>query len=393
MSADASGLVSTARMPRRIDGVDAARGLALIGMFIAHVAPDVDALTAAEFLALADERPRLLFALTAGIGLGFMSGGMRPISDGRGDLRRQIAVRAVILIALGMLIWSTLNPLVFIILDVYGVAFLVMLPLLFVSRRVTLGAGIVLLAVTPAVASIGAHSEFVNAVRRTPLKFLADWAVGGAYPVIVWVSVMLIGLALARYDLTSGRVIGVAALAGTAAASVFLPISRLLPAPEIVAEMAWSVPLRASLETLGNVGVGVLTVAAMLTLTALARPVVRRVAGTLLSPITAMGSMPLSIYTIHLVIIGLAVREEDGVITDDSWPLLIGLIVGSMLFAWLWRRYLGRGPLERILRWASGRSRATADSRATAESRASRESSDAPPASQPTRLPRLNGDP
>ncbi|RXZ72216.1 heparan-alpha-glucosaminide N-acetyltransferase domain-containing protein [Agromyces albus] len=385
MRADASNLVAAARMPRRIDGVDAARGLALIGMFIAHVAPAVEALPAAEFLALADERPRLLFALTAGIGLGFMSGGMRPISEERGELRRQIAVRAVILIALGMLIWSTLNPLVFIILDVYGVAFLVMLPLIFVSRHVTLGAGIALLAVTPAVASIGAHSEFVNAVRQTPLKFLADWAVGGAYPVIVWVSVMLIGLALARYDLTSARVIGVTALAGTAAASVFLPISRLLPAPEMVADMAWSVPLRASLETLGNVGVGVLTVAAMLTLTALARPAVRRVAGTLLSPITAMGSMPLSIYTIHLVIIGLAKHVEDGVVTDDSWPLLIALIVGSMVFAWLWRRYLGRGPLERLLRWASGRSRAPTDRLS---------SPDASPATdQPASLPRLNGDP
>jgi uncharacterized membrane protein len=372
-------------MPRRIDGVDAARGLALIGMFIAHVAPAVEALTAAEFLALADERPRLLFALTAGIGLGFMSGGVRPISEGRGELRRQIAVRAVILIALGMLIWSTLNPLVFIILDVYGVAFLVMLPLVFVSRRATLGLGIALLAVTPALASIGAHSEFVNTVRQTPLKFLADWAVGGAYPVIVWVSVMLIGLALARYDLTSARVIGVAALGGTAAASVFLPISRLLPAPEVVADMAWSVPLRASLETLGNVGVGVLTVAAMLTLTAIARPVVRRVAGTLLSPITAMGSMPLSIYTIHLVIIGLAKHVEDGVVTDDSWPLLVSLIVGSMVFAWLWRRYLGRGPLERLLRWASGRSRASTDRLS---------SSDASPATdRPASLPRLNGDP
>ncbi|MBT2498980.1 DUF1624 domain-containing protein [Agromyces sp. ISL-38] len=385
--------VATARapLPRRIDGVDAARGLALIGMFIAHVAPAVEAITAAEFIALADERPRLLFALTAGIGLGFMSGGTRPITEGRGELRRQIAVRAVILIALGMLIWSTLNPLVFIILDVYGVAFLVMLPLVFLPRRVTLGVGIALLAVTPALASIGARSEFVNAVRQTPLKFLADWAVGGAYPVIVWVSVMLVGLALARHDLTSARVIGVTALVGTAAASVFLPISTLLPAPEIVAEMAWSVPLRASLETLGNVGVGALIVAAMLTLTALARPAVRRVAATLLSPITAMGSMPLSIYTIHLVIIGLAVREEDGIITDDSWPLLIGLIVGSMLFAWLWRRYLGRGPLERLLRWASGRSRAMG---ASPEGRASRaSSSDAPPAAdQPASLPRLNGD-
>jgi uncharacterized membrane protein YeiB len=103
----------------------------------------------------------------------------------------------------------------------------------------------------------------------------------------------------------------------------------------------------------------------MLALTSLARPAVRRVAGAVLSPVVAMGAMPLSIYTIHLVVIALAKRQEDGVPTDDSWPLVIGLIVGSMAFAWLWRRYLGRGPLERLLRWASGRDRADVEAAPT----------------------------
>lgn len=350
------------RMPRRVSGVDAARGLALIGMFVAHVSPPVDAFEAAQFIALADDRPRLLFALTAGLGLGFISGGMRPIAEGRGrgELRRQIAIRAVILIALGMIIWFTLHPLVFIILDVYGVAFLVMLPLLFLPPQAALFLGTSLLAVTPALAEIGARTEFVAAVRETPWKFLSDWAVGGAYPVIVWVPVMLIGLALARLSLESPRVVGVIALVGAAAASVFLSIATLLPPPELISEAEWSVPLRASVEALGNVGVCAVIVAAMLTLTALARPAVRRVAGTILSPVIAMGAMPLSIYTLHLVVIAMAIREDDGVVTDDSWPLLIGLIVGSMVFAWVWRRWLGRGPLERLLRWASGRDRADA---------------------------------
>ncbi|WP_136706590.1 heparan-alpha-glucosaminide N-acetyltransferase domain-containing protein [Agromyces sp. H66] len=352
--------VDAQRMPRRVEGVDAARGLALIGMFVAHVTPAVATPQVAELIAIADERPRLLFALTAGIGLGLMSGGARPIADGRSALRRQIAVRAVILIALGMLIWATLDPLVFIILDVYGVAFLVLLPLLFLPLRVMLWLGVALLAVTPALTELGARTEFVDAVRQTPLKFLSDWIVGGAYPVIVWVAVMLIGLALARTDLESPRVIASTALAGAAAASVFLPLAAQLPPPELVSEAGWSVPLRASIEALGNVGVGALVVAAMLTLTALARPAVRRIASTMLSPIIAMGAMPLSIYTLHLVVIALAIREENGFATDDSWPLLIGLVAGSMTFAWLWRRHLGRGPLERLLRWASGRDRVDA---------------------------------
>jgi uncharacterized membrane protein len=329
-------------------------------MFVAHVSPAVASPEVAELVAIADERPRLLFALTAGIGLGFISGGTTPIADGRHDLRRQIAIRAVILIALGMLIWLTLNPLVFVILDVYGVAFLLMLPVLFLPPRAALTLGIALLAVTPALAELGARTDFVEAMRETPLRFLSDWAVGGAYPVLVWVAVMLIGLALARFDLTSPRTMGYMALIGTAAASVFLPIASQLPAPEVVSEAGWSVPVRASIEALGNVGVGVVVVAALVTLTGLARPVVRRVAGAVLSPITAMGSMPLSIYTLHLVVISLAIRQENGVVTDDSWQLVVGLVVGSMVFAWLWRRFVGRGPLERLLRWASGRTRSDA---------------------------------
>lgn len=352
--------VDAQRMPRRVDGVDAARGLALIGMFVAHVAPATASVDAAELIGIADERPRLLFALTAGIGLGLLSGGSHPVADGRGDLRRQIAIRAVILIALGLVIWVTLNPLVFIILDVYGVAFLAMLPLLFIAPHTALAVGAGLLAVTPALAEIGARTEFVAAVRETPLRFLSDWIVGGAYPVIVWVPVMLIGLGLARMRLESPATIGITALAGTAAASVFLPLTAQVPSPQEVGRAAWAAALHASLEALGNVGVGALVVAAMLALTALARPTVRRAARAFLSPVIAMGAMPLSVYTIHLVVIAAAKREENGVPTDDSWPLTIGLIVGSMAFAWLWRRFLGRGPLERVLRRASGRDRADA---------------------------------
>ncbi|GAA1510592.1 putative membrane protein [Agromyces terreus] len=348
----------------RIVGVDIARGLALIGMFVAHVAPSVDDAGVAALLAVADERPRLLFALTAGIGLGLISGGTRPTAErrARGILRGQIAIRAVILIALGVLIAATLHPLVFIILDVYGVAFLLMLPLLFVPPRVALGLGIGLLAVTPALAAMAAATEFVVQTRLTPLRFLVDWLVSGAYPVVIWVPVMLIGLALARLDLGARATVAVTGLLGAAAACIALPLASLLPAPTMVAEAAWSLPLRASLETFGNTGVAAAVVAVLLALTAFVAPAVRRATVAVTSPIAAMGGMPLSIYTLHLVVISLAQRtdEASNTVTDDSWPLLVGLVVGSMAFAWLWRRFIGRGPLEWALRWASGRAWADA---------------------------------
>ena len=373
-----AGRAPTATPAARVDGVDAARGLALIGMFVAHVSPVVSSVEFTSLIALADERPRLLFALTAGMGLGFITGATRPITDGRGGLRRQVAIRAVILIILGLAISIVLHPLVFVILDVYGVAFLLMLPLLFLPRGIALGIGIVLVAVAPAFAELAKQTELITEMQESSVGFVADWFVSGAYPVFVWVAVMLIGLALVRYDLGKPRVVAIAALIGAYAAAALLPIAALMPggnaAPPVNAlevlgsaaraSAAVTEAVRLSIETVGNVGVGVVAVAAMLLLLQFAAPAVRRVAGMLLSPITAMGSMPLSVYTLHLVVITLAVRTERGVRTDDSWELLIALIVGAMLFAWLWRRYIGRGPLEQLLRLASGRSRADVPSRA-----------------------------
>ncbi|GAA1838372.1 DUF418 domain-containing protein [Agromyces salentinus] len=360
---------AASRAPSRVVGVDIARGLALIGMFVAHVAPMVPDEGVAALMAVADERPRLLFALTAGIGLGLLSGGIRPTADPRGRrrLRGQVAIRAIILIALGVLIAATLHPLVFIILDVYGVAFLLMLPLLFLPPRVALGLGIGLLAVMPALAAMASTTEFVEQARLTPLRFLSDWVVSGAYPAVIWVPVMLIGVALARLDLESRVTVTVTGLVGAAAAFIALPLASLLPPPTMVAEASWAVPLRASLETFGNTGVGAAVVAVLLALTLFAAAGVRRATVAVTSPIAAMGGMPLTIYTLHLVVISLAKRTEPGTgaVTDDSWPLLVGLVVGSMLFAWLWRRFIGRGPLEWLLRWASGRARA--DSRPAPE--------------------------
>jgi hypothetical protein len=342
-------------------------------MFIAHAAPAVANLEVAELLAIADERPRLLFALTAGLALGFITGGTSPVPAApgfaggprRARLRRQIGIRAIILILLGLVIAATLAPLVFIILDVYGVAFLVMLPLLFLPRGVALGLGIAGLAVAPGIALIISREQWVADTRLAGTNLVADWFFSGAYPVIEWVPVMLIGLALARYGMTRPKVIAWTALIGTAAAATLLPAGvALLRVGETqqtdttsAADTVRTLAVGESLQALGNVGVGALIVAAMVTLTALAREPVRRVASALLSPITAMGAMPFTIYTVHLVVLSAAIRVENGFRTDDSWPLTIGLIVGSMVFAWTWQRLVGRGPLETGMRFLSGRSR------------------------------------
>ncbi len=136
-----AGVERTASRTRsRVAGVDAARGLALIGIVIAHAAPDTADPVAAFWQSVPDERSRLLFALTAGLSLGLLTGGTRPV--GRGDTgpasreiqRRQLTIRALCLLVLGLLLTAT-GVLVREILDEYGVAFLNMVPLVFLQRK------------------------------------------------------------------------------------------------------------------------------------------------------------------------------------------------------------------------------------------------------------------
>ncbi|RXZ50235.1 DUF418 domain-containing protein [Agromyces binzhouensis] len=349
------------RLASRITGVDAARGIALLGMFVAHVAPAVESTQVAELIAIADDRPRLLFALTAGVGLGLLTGATRPRTTDRPELRRQVAIRAVILLMIGLLVIALLRPLVIVILDVYGIAFLVMVPLLFLPARAALTAGAVSLPVAPAVAALAERDPTVQAAASGDLGIVVEWFLTGSYPVIIWVPVMLIGLGLARLDVAAAATVRWYALVGILAAAVCLPLTASLPENQVLGAdpaLDWAIPARASLETVGNVGVGLGVLAGAIALTALAVTPVRRAASTLLSPITAMGAMPLTIYTGQLVVLSLSKRVgPGGVATDDSWGLLIGLVVGSMVFAWLWRRYVGRGPLEVLLRAASGRDR------------------------------------
>jgi hypothetical protein len=63
----------------------------------------------------------------------------------------------------------------------------------------------------------------------------------------------------------------------------------------------------------------------------------------LLSPLAAAGSMPLTLYSAHVVVLS--------AVDDDADPLLLWSVqvAAALLLAELWRRHVGRGPLEALL--------------------------------------------
>lgn len=344
---------------RRIAGIDIARGLALLGMFVAHAAPPVAGGGLAAFLVeVPDERSRLLFALTAGLGLGLLTGGTQPPPgtdpvgrEARTVLRRQVAVRAVCLLALGLILQDT-GVLVLVILDEYGIAFLMMLPFVFLPARWLLTTGALLLAAAPgAAAALGDH---LAGSDHGPYAQLVDWFVTGSYPVLSWVAVLMLGVGAVRLGATRPPVVATAGALGLVALGAGLGVSVALGGDGIEAEpRASEVGLTAaaigtSAFTIGNVGFCMLLTASLVALT-------RRGAG-LLAPLAAAGAMPLSVYTAHLlVLVAVTHRTPGGFRTDDGWPVVIGLVVGALTLPWLWRYAIGRGPLEQLIGRLSGR--------------------------------------
>ena len=80
-----------------------------------------------------------------------------------------------------------------------------------------------------------------------------------------------------------------------------------------------------------------------------------RMLARLFAPVEAMGAMPLTVYTAQILVIAsffIAAGQSFGV-EYQSWWLVAALIVGSALFALLWRRLVGRGPLESAIRRVS----------------------------------------
>lgn len=350
-----------ARLGTRILGIDVARGLALVGMFVAHAAPKND-IGFWEMLAVevSSERSRLLFAVTAGLGLGLLTGGIRiPPRTKRWMLRGQIAVRAFFLLVLGLLLTS-LGPLLFVILDEYGIAFALMIPLVFLPAPWLLGAGLALLAVMPGITVALAALPHVGAAASGPWAPFLDWFVTGSYPVVIWVPILMIGVAVVRLDLRRPRVVLVAGVLAVVIAVGGLIAGTALTSEEMSYFSSGQPPpfeqvTAASLMVVGNVGVCLAVTMGLIALTMFTPGRVRRASAIVLTPLAAAGSMPLTVYTVQVLVLWASIRTENGIRTDDSWLMVGALTVGSLLLAWLWRRYIGRGPLEWIIGVASGR--------------------------------------
>lgn len=384
----------------RLAGVDAVRGLAVLGMFAVHVGPSPRPEGAGWVVVAADGRAPALFTLLAGFSLVLAQRGSTPADrpDGWAGRYRPLLIRCALLAGLGLSL-ASLWPGILVILAFFAVYFLAAEPFTRLSTPVlTAVAGLSVVAGPLLSFLLGPLFGYESSGRGLVPEAadLTSWAglgdvlcellLTGAYPLATYFPYVLVGMALARLcDVREGVVVGRMALWGTAAAvagygsawlatHVFGARERLLetiavhhpealaaadPVREVLRGQYGAVPStswdwllvadpysQTPLETLGNAGVG----CALIGLCGIAARY--RVGVRLLRPLTVLGAMALSAYVVHALVLA---GPAHGAASWTAWLAFSG---AALALTWVWqlvwaRSPLRRGPVEHALRVAA----------------------------------------
>lgn len=372
----------------RLSGIDAARGAALLGMMATHLMPmfGTDKTLTPTWVGLVfSGRSAALFAVLAGIGLALATGKEHP---GQGPQlwasRRGVAFRALLIAVVGLMLGG-LEVNIAVILVHYAVLFLCMLPFLGLPARALCawaGGWLLLspvlgflvrpwlLAATPPL-QLG-HNPGTDDLE-TPGRLLADLFFTGYYPVVQWMTYLLIGLAIGRLALSTaavqllllggGAVVAAAAkLLGIAAMDSWGGQAALqsLPGQDSRLESLLQVNLAGveqtdswwwlasaaphsgtTLDLLHTTGVA----AAVVGLCLLLGRIGGRLKVSFLLPLSGAGAMTLTLYSAHVWLVsGFPEQRLPAGWTAEGmyWAQAIAAVAIGALFALLGRR----GPLE-----------------------------------------------
>jgi uncharacterized membrane protein len=340
--------------------------------------------------AVAGGRASALFAVLAGVGIALGTGGPRALGRGRVDAgspldgrppasRTHLGAAAGLLVrgALVALVGFTLvelEPPVAVILAYYGLLFALATPLLRLRAPVLAALAAVWCVLGPAA------SHVLRAGRRAwpddqpgfaaladPGGLLRELTLTGYYPVLPWLTYLLAGLAVGRLDLRSSRTAagllgGGAALAAAAVAGSALLLDAGGAAVlgeglrerwygTVPTDTWWWLAVEAPhtgtpFDLAHTTGTALAVLGAALLLA--------RAVPALMWPLAAVGSMPLTLYTLHVTALALYPpdsAEADGI---SGGTLLAMHLAAALVIGVAVRAAGGRGPLEAAVGAVSG---------------------------------------
>lgn len=384
----------------RIVGLDIARGLAVIGMVGAHMISPLPFLgwSPDTWSGIASGRPSILFAVLAGISMAIMSGRNQPYTGEKlFQARSRILTRAFVIFGLGILLTEFVHGIA-VILDYYGIFFILALPFLTWRPRNLFITAAALAVAAPFVNYYLGQWDALNS--NDPLF---SYLIGGVYPAFGWLALMLFGLGLGRLRLGDIRIqkrlllVGlvltvtayglgewaehvtgnqesqarIQAMMNDAVGSSDMQI-EVMPGEDvdtdsltctqfetdlIVCEKAifggemfggdmsvwtmqgtWGPHTGSSFELFGSGGFAAMLIALCLMAT-------RKVA-MVLYPLAAVGTAALTVYVAHVIMLALWTDTPTG-----QYTLFLTFLAVVIPIATLWKKFLGRGPLERVLSW------------------------------------------
>jgi uncharacterized membrane protein len=368
------------RPTRRLVGIDAARGLALVGLMAIHILPSWNEETGeASFTwRVFSGDSAALFALLAGVGLALTSGGRHP-HEGKAMTADRIglAVRAVLIAIVGLWIGTLMpeDPPAYSILLYYGVFFLLAIPFLQAGPKALFASAAVFGVVAPLLMQglldqlpeWSSYNPTLTTLVTEPGATASQLLLTGSYPALPYMTYLLVGMGLGRLNLRRQEVqirllvVGIGIAIFARASSYFLLYAfggyrRLREASamgeeELAEVLIWgpdSLPTstvwwlaiatphtNTPLAIAASLGISLAVLGALL--------LIARKAEAWLLPLAAMGVMTLTLYTAHLVALSFEAHY------DQPYLWYVIHLVVAALFAVAWQRALGQGPLERVI--------------------------------------------
>lgn len=223
----------------RLVGIDIARCLALLGMIAAHTVSSSDPGAPGgvdPLFQLVAGRSAALFAVLAGLSIALVTRRASAAGDQRSvtAYRGQVVVRAMLIALIGLVL-GLVGSGVAVILTYYGVLFLAALPVLgWRARSLALlatGWGLVSPVVSMLVRPLLPEPTLVvpsPLSLLTPLQLLSELTVTGYYPVLTWCTYLFAGMAIGRADLRGTRLPRGLLLGGTLLAVTSLGVSAVV---------------------------------------------------------------------------------------------------------------------------------------------------------------------
>ncbi|MFC4604601.1 heparan-alpha-glucosaminide N-acetyltransferase domain-containing protein [Rhodococcus kronopolitis] len=372
------------RKASRLAGIDATRGLAILGMMAVHSLNEYDDAGDPTWMySLSAGRAAAIFAVLAGVSIAFISKRRRqhrgPEATG---ISASLAARAVVIGLIGLFLGYTEIEFGVVILTYYAVMFLLAIPLIYLSTRtlvvLTVAAGLLLPAASQLLRPV--LPEFLDGqlsfshLVHDPLGVLATLVFTGEFPALVWMTYVGAGLVVGRLTLSSLRVAaslfgtGLALMLGSAVVSwallnPFGGLDRIDATTDdaVITELLlfggdgtvptttwWWLGVNGPhtgtpFDLMATIGSSLAVLGVALLLGHVTQRYLAIAVRVLFVPLTAIGSMSLTAYVGHIAFIN---SDFD---VYGPWSGYLRQVVVMILLAIVWRATAGRGPLEGLV--------------------------------------------